>query len=172
MRICLQQRQAAQANPEAPVDPGEFLQTLPESLRQSVLADMEESQIPSLPADLAAEAQSLRREFEQQQRNRVHMMQERFFGSSNLSSILRNTVNRIGNSYLVHGSGGRSDSWRHTFGGRGGSGGPGHAASSLLASANALKFKGRQLLDQEGKQNFRFTLFKILFTFQLYQRCS
>ena len=65
-----QQRQAAQQNPEAPVDPGEFLQTLPESLRQSVLADMEESQIPSLPADLAAEAQVLRREFEQQQRHR------------------------------------------------------------------------------------------------------
>ena len=65
-----QQRQAAAANPEAPVDPGEFLQTLPESLRQSVLADMEESQISSLPADLAAEAQVLRRELEQQQRNR------------------------------------------------------------------------------------------------------
>ena len=46
------------------------LQTLPESLRQSVLADMEESQISSLPADLAAEAQVLRRELETQQRNR------------------------------------------------------------------------------------------------------
>lgn len=65
-----QQRQAAQANPEAPVDPGEFLQTLPESLRQTILADMEESQIASLPADLAAEAHLRRREMEQQQRSR------------------------------------------------------------------------------------------------------
>ena len=69
-----QQRQASAANPEAPVDPGEFLQTLPESLRQSVLADMEESQISSLPADLAAEAQVLRRELETQQRNRYDFL--------------------------------------------------------------------------------------------------
>lgn len=96
-----QQRQAAvAANPEEPVDPGEFLQTLPAQLRQSVLADMEESQIPSLPAEYAAEAQTLRREIEQ--RNRA-MMHERFFSHVNhsgsaLSSILRNTVNRIGKS--------------------------------------------------------------------------
>ena len=94
-----QQRQAAAAtNPEEPVDPGEFLQTLPAQLRQSVLADMEESQIPSLPAEYAAEAQNLRREIEQ--RNRA-MMHERFFSHVNhsgsaLSSILRNTVSRIG----------------------------------------------------------------------------
>lgn len=94
-----QQRQAATAaNPEEPVDPGEFLQTLPSQLRQSVLADMEESQIPSLPAEYAAEAQTLRREIEQ--RNRA-MMHERFFSHVNhsgsaLSSILRNTVNRLG----------------------------------------------------------------------------
>ena len=51
----------------------------------------------------------------------------------------------------MHGSGGRgSDAWRHSFGGRGGSSGmPGHPVSSLLAS-NAIKVKGRQLLDQEG----------------------
>ena len=66
-----QQRQAAVANPEAPVDPGEFLQTLSEPLRQTILADMEESQIASLPAEFAAEAQLRRRELEQQQqRNR------------------------------------------------------------------------------------------------------
>ena len=99
-----QQRQAATAaNPEEPVDPGEFLQTLPAQLRQSVLADMEESQIPSLPAEYAAEAQTLRREIEQ--RNRA-MMHERFFSHVNhsgsaLSSILRNTVNRIGNLHFM-----------------------------------------------------------------------
>ena len=157
-----QQRQAAQANPEAPVDPGEFLQSLPESLRQSVLADMEESQIPSLPAELAAQAQVYRRENEQRlERNRVHNLQERFFGNSNLSSILRNTVNRIGSSYFVHGSGGgRSDSWRHTFGGRQAGGPGGMSASSLLASASAsMKFKGRQLLDQEGLSCLLIVLF-------------
>ena len=102
-----QQRQAAaQANPEEPVDPGEFLQTLPAQLRQSVLADMEESQIPSLPAEYAAEAQNLRREVEQ--RNRA-MMHERFFSHVNhgsaLSSILRSTVNRIGSQYVIGGMG-------------------------------------------------------------------
>ena len=91
----LQQRQAAAANPDAPIDAGEFLPTLPASLRQSVLADLEDSQLPSLPADLAAEAQTLRRELEQ--RNRA-VMHERFFGHSNaaITSILRNTANRMG----------------------------------------------------------------------------
>lgn len=91
-----QQRQAAAANPDAPIDAGEFLATLPASLRQSVLADLEDSQLPSLPAELVAEAQTLRRELEQ--RNRA-VMHERFFGHSNaaITSILRNTVNRMGN---------------------------------------------------------------------------
>ena len=52
-------------DPTTPVDPGEFLQTLPPSLRQSLLADKEESQISALPAELAAEAQNLRRDYEQ-----------------------------------------------------------------------------------------------------------
>ena len=84
-------------------------------------------------------------------------MHERFFnhGGSALSSILRNTVNRIGNSYVVQG--GRSDTWRHAFGGRGGAGGPSSATSALLA--NSLKFKGRQLLDQEGLSCLLIVLF-------------
>ena len=101
-----QQRQtAATVDPSAPVDPGEFLQTLPPSLRQSLLAEMEESQISALPAEIAAEAQTLRRDFEQ--RNRA-LMHERFFNHVNhpaatLSSILRSTVNRMG-GYTVHSS--------------------------------------------------------------------
>ncbi|XP_067638187.1 E3 ubiquitin-protein ligase HUWE1 isoform X2 [Eurosta solidaginis] len=60
-----QQRQAASAgNPEDPVDTAAFFQNLPESLRQAILTDMEESQISSLPPDLAAEAQYLRRDWE------------------------------------------------------------------------------------------------------------
>ena len=115
-------------------------------------------------------------------------MHERFFshGGSALSSILRNTVNRMGNSYVVQGllfrfhekfkfkfltfffQGGRSDSWRHAFGGRGGAGGPSSATSALLASANSLKFKGRQLLDQEGllflfHEKFKFKLLTVFF---------
>ena len=111
-------------DPTAPVDPGEFLQTLPPSLRQSLLADMEESQISALPAELAAEAQNLRRDYEQVnvkreitlglqgeclqpishfhlQRNSRQMMHERFFnhvnhsGGPTLSSILRSTVSRL-----------------------------------------------------------------------------
>ena len=145
-----QQRQAAAANPEAPIDAGEFLSTLPASLRQSVLADLEESQLPSLPAELAAEAQTLRRELEQ--RNRA-VMHERFFGHSNaaITSILRNTVNRMGNQYVIGGIHGMSrDAWRtHPLGGRAGATSHSHAAS-LLASANAMRFRGRQLLDHEG----------------------
>merc|ERR1719508_679258 len=79
-RLEQQRQNAAQADPTAPVDPGEFLQTLPPSLRQSLLADMEESQISALPADLAAEAQNLRRDYEQRHRQ---MMHERFFNHVN-----------------------------------------------------------------------------------------
>jgi len=150
-RLEQQRQNAAQADPSAPVDPGEFLQTLPPSLRQSLLADMEESQISALPADLAAEAQNLRRDYEQRSRQ---MMHERFFNHVNhtgptLSSILRNTVNRLGNQYAIHtGSGGpgRSNLWRSI-----GRGGPGHQQSAAaLAAANNVKFRGRQLLDHEG----------------------
>lgn len=60
-----QQRQAASAaNPDDPVDTAAFFQNLPESLRRAILTDMEESQIASLPPDLAAEAQYLRRDWE------------------------------------------------------------------------------------------------------------
>ncbi len=156
-----QQRQAAAtANPEAPVDPGEFLQNLPANLRQSVLADLEESQMSALPADLAAEAQNLRREFDL--RNHRAMMHDRFFshvgghgrhGGATLSSILRNTVNTLGNQYHVIGGlgNGSREGWRFAGSGRGGFGGAGGQGypASLLSSTN-LKFKGRQLLDNEG----------------------
>ena len=85
----LQAQTTAQANPEAPVDPASFLATLPSTLRQSVLADMDDSMVAVLPADLAAEAQSLRRDLEERHRR---MVQERLFtqaGSGSLSSILR-----------------------------------------------------------------------------------
>ncbi|WAR27034.1 HUWE1-like protein [Mya arenaria] len=77
-------------NPEAPVDPASFFATLPSSLRQSVLADMDDTMMAVLPADLAAEAQGLRRELEDRHRR---IMQDRLFtqpgSSGSLSSILR-----------------------------------------------------------------------------------
>ena len=149
-RLEQQRQSAAQVDPAAPVDPGEFLQTLPPSLRQSLLAEMEESQISALPAEIAAEAQTLRRDFEQ--RNRA-MMHERFFSHVNhpaatLSSILRNTVNRMG-GYTVHSStGGPGRSvWSRSIG----RGGPSHQHSAaLIAAQTSAKFKGRQLLDHEA----------------------
>jgi len=78
------------SNPEAPVDPASFFATLPSSLRQSVLADMDDSMMAVLPPDIAAEAQSLRRQLEDRHRR---MMQERLFtqpgSGGSLSSILR-----------------------------------------------------------------------------------
>ncbi|XP_037929563.1 E3 ubiquitin-protein ligase HUWE1 [Teleopsis dalmanni] len=66
-----QQRQAAQSvNPDDPVDAAAFFQNLPDSLRQTILTDMEESQMASLPPDLAAEAQNLRREWESRNNSR------------------------------------------------------------------------------------------------------
>eukprot|EP00095_Tigriopus_kingsejongensis_P000124 snap_masked-scaffold450_size166944-processed-gene-0.5 protein:Tk00124 transcript:snap_masked-scaffold450_size166944-processed-gene-0.5-mRNA-1 annotation:"e3 ubiquitin-protein ligase huwe1-like isoform x5" len=148
-----QQRQAAaNQNPEAPVDPGEFLQTLPTSLRQSVLADMEESQMSALPADLAAEAQTLRREFEI--RNRA-MIQERLFnhvnqgGNSALNSILRNTFTGRGSQYVIGGFGnsrGRTrdrDGWTSHID-------PGVSSLHQAYHTPNMKIKGRPLLDHEG----------------------
>ena len=87
-RLERERQAAATANPDAPVDPANFIQTLPPSLRRQVLADMDDSQIALLPGDLASEAQALRSELEQRQRQ----IQERFFtthAGSTLSRILR-----------------------------------------------------------------------------------
>lgn len=84
--------QAAQnrENPETPVDPAGFIQSLPATLRRQVLADMDDSMVAVLPPDLAAEATSLRRDLEERQRR---LVQERFFhpGAASLSTILRHS---------------------------------------------------------------------------------
>lgn len=64
------------------------------SLRQTVLADIDDSLLPLLPTDLASEAQSLRREIEARHHR---ILQERFsFGSgdraSAISALLRHTA--------------------------------------------------------------------------------
>ena len=76
----------------------EFAQTLPPALRQSILADMEDSQMAVLPPELAAEAQNLRREWEARNRQ---LMADRFFthvgnsGNNALSSIIRSSMGRL-----------------------------------------------------------------------------
>ena len=80
---------SAAPNPEAPVDPANFISSLPTALRQQVLADMDDSMIAVLPSQYAAEAQALRRELEDRHRR---LMQERYIaqaGGTSLSSILR-----------------------------------------------------------------------------------
>ena len=88
----LQQQQTTPASAEAPVDPVSFLASLPSSLRQQVLADMDDTTVAVLPPDLAAEAQALRRELEERHRR---LMQERLFaqaaGAGSLSAILRHS---------------------------------------------------------------------------------
>lgn len=83
-------QQGGQNAPDTPVDPANFLASLPPNLRQQVLADMDDSMMAVLPPDIAAEARELRRELEYRQRR---LMQERLFaqsGAASLSAILRN----------------------------------------------------------------------------------
>ena len=163
------QRAATNIDPDAP---HQFIQTLPPLLRRQVLADMDDSQIAVLPEQLATEAQALRNELEQRQRQ----VQERFFtthAGSTLSRILRSA------GTLSHGSIHRmhatlfADS---SSGGRLGTGtryaiqtmhGASHwpwnvshprgssSASNLQKVGSSYwpglaKFKGRQLLDHEA----------------------
>lgn len=68
-----------------PVDPTLFIQTLPSTLRQSVLAEMDDSLIAVLPADLAAEAQEHR---ETLRRRQGRYMQDRLLSG-------RHPLNRL-----------------------------------------------------------------------------
>uniref|UniRef100_UPI00358F3842 E3 ubiquitin-protein ligase HUWE1 isoform X5 n=1 Tax=Myxine glutinosa TaxID=7769 RepID=UPI00358F3842 len=156
-----QRREMAQnPNPEAPVDPVTFIQTLPSALRQSVLADMDDSLLAVLPPDIAAEAQTLRRELEARHRQ---LMQERLFSHSNssaLSAILRSTglSGRLGANRGVQytrltmtRSGGFQ--WGTTNQNRtssGGGGGSGSGGGGSGGTDGWLKLRGRQLLDHEA----------------------
>lgn len=161
------QRAASNIDPDAP---HQFIQTLPPLLRRQVLADMDDSQIAVLPEQLATEAQALRNELEQRQRQ----VQERFFtthAGSTLSRILRSagtlshgsihrmhatlfadsaTGGRIGGGtrYAIQTMHGTSH-WPWVGGSRGSN------AANMQNSGSAYrpglsKFKGRQLLDHEA----------------------
>lgn len=97
--ILAQQRieQQRLPNPIDPVDAAAFFQNLQPSLRQAILTDMEDSQISLLPSELAAEAQNLRRDWENRNRqimreqiNQIARAGSRNVGTSlSLSSVLR-----------------------------------------------------------------------------------
>ncbi|XP_032797159.2 LOW QUALITY PROTEIN: E3 ubiquitin-protein ligase HUWE1 [Daphnia magna] len=145
-----QQRTVVPANPNEPVDPADFLSTLPPALRQSILADMEDSQMAVLPPELAAEAQNLRREWEARNRQ---LMTDRFFthvgnsGANALSSIIRNSMGRLGSRYGVHPvhNRGHWGGW-----GRPVAGASGSSAVAAQAAANGVRLRGRHLLDHEA----------------------
>lgn len=134
-RLEQQRQQAARANPDDPMDPVSFLQTLPPSLRQTILADLEDSQFAALPPELAQEAQTLRRQREERNRH-VHDHMFSRSGTS-LSSILRNTA-RIG-SRLMH-----SSSWSTSWNLRPSSSG------QQVTTTSSSKPRGRPLLDHEA----------------------
>ncbi|XP_067140217.1 E3 ubiquitin-protein ligase HUWE1 isoform X2 [Centruroides vittatus] len=144
-----QQRLAAQnSNPDTPVDPAGFIQTLPPALRQQVLADMDDSLLALLPPDLAAEAHALRRELEARHRQ----MQERFLSShagTALSRILR-SAGRMGTRYTIHTVPQRGQwTWNTLSRGAGSStAGTGGIQSGSLPSS--LRLRGRQMLDHEA----------------------
>ncbi|XP_037772840.1 E3 ubiquitin-protein ligase HUWE1-like isoform X4 [Penaeus monodon] len=133
-RLEQQRQQAARSNPDDPVDSVSFLQTLPPSLRQTILADLEDSQFAALPPELAQEAQTLRRQREERNRHAHEHMFSRT--NASLSSILRNTA-RMG-SRLMH-----SSSWSTSWNLR-------PSSSGQQASTTTTKPKGRQLLDHEA----------------------
>ncbi|GAB6020026.1 hypothetical protein CHUAL_002775 [Chamberlinius hualienensis] len=149
-----QQRIASQnTSPDVPVDPSTFIQTLPPSLRQQVLADMDDTVVAVLPPDLAAEAQSLRQELEAHHRQ----MQERIFGHNTaLSNIIRSTVGRFNSGrYTFHTSGSHRGHWpfptslsaRAASGLSALTGGDGRSGIPVGAS---MRLRGRQLLDHEA----------------------
>ncbi|XP_054925199.1 E3 ubiquitin-protein ligase HUWE1 isoform X3 [Dermacentor andersoni] len=145
-----QQRLAAQnCNPDAPVDPASFIQTLPPGLRQQVLADMDDSLLALLPAELASEAHSLRRELEARHRQ----MQERFFsshGGTALSRILRSAAGRMGTRYTIHTVPHHRGQWTwNALSSRGGAGG-GSSGGGALGPPSSQQARGRQLLDHEA----------------------
>eukprot|EP00061_Rhincodon_typus_P009745 g33482.t1 len=163
-RVEQQRRELAQtANPDTPMDPVTFIQTLPSDLRRSVLEDMEDSVLAVMPPDIAAEAQALRREQEARQRQLMH---ERLFShssSSALSAILRSTgfTGRLGGNrgvqytrLAVQRSGafqwGSSTHNRYTT--RNTLAGPrSHDRASSSSNVDSLlRLRGRLLLDHEA----------------------
>lgn len=132
-RLEQERRRVATANPDQPVDPGAFLRNLPPQLRQTVLADIDDSLMNVLPAEMASEAQSLRRDREIRQQR---LIQERFAlgdTASAISTLLRHSglTRRAGGPHFP----------RYSQNSRG---------FSNTAPKTNFKYAGRQLLDHEA----------------------
>ncbi|XP_066283508.1 E3 ubiquitin-protein ligase HUWE1-like [Branchiostoma lanceolatum] len=128
--------QRAAANPEQPVDPAGFIQNLPSSLRQQVLADMDDTVLAVMPPEIAAEARNLRRELEERHRQ---LMQERLFSAaSGLASRLGGRgIHYIQSALPQH----HRNTWRW---------GTQHNRAATATTANQVRLRGRQLLDHEA----------------------
>lgn len=141
-----QQRQAASnSNPDQPVDPAIFIQTLAPNLRRQVLADMDDSLISLLPTDLAAEALLLRREY----------LTSNASANSTLSRLLRTAaagrIQRARYTIAVPDHVHNPSSWSWGLDRPGGSLSHGNNSNrNLMALTRDSKFKGRQLLDCEA----------------------
>lgn len=140
-----QQRQAAlNSNPDQPVDAASFIQTLAPNLRRQVLADIDDSLLPVLPSELAAEAQALRRE----------LISSHQSANSTLSRLLRNAASgRMQRTrYPISSAPDHTHphtSWNWTMDRTNGS-----LSQAGMMNRNLLSipkdFKGRQLLDCEA----------------------
>jgi len=140
-----QQRQAAaNSNPDQPVDPAIFIQTLPPNLRRQVLADIDDSLLSLLPQDLAAEAMLLRREYMNLSAN----------ANSTLSRLLRTAaagrMQRARYTIAVPDQFHNPSSWNWAMERTSGSLAHGNSSNRNLLAPRDPKFKGRQLLDCEA----------------------
>ncbi|KAK5639592.1 hypothetical protein RI129_012084 [Pyrocoelia pectoralis] len=137
-RLEQQRHAAAHANPDEPVDAGAFFETLQPSLRTMILSDMEDSQMSALPPDLAAEAQTLRRDWEARNRQ---IVQERIF-QSNLTTIIRHsTRGRLSSRLNTHLLPQRAQ-W--------GTWGRAELFPPVPSTSQGMRMRGRQLLDHES----------------------
>lgn len=142
-----QQRQAAlNSNPDQPVDPANFIQTLAPNLRRQVLADMDDSVLSLLPTDLAAEAHALRRE----------LLSSNATANSTLSRLLRTAAaGRMQRArYTIasvsdHGHR-QHPPWGWALDPGASLSHGGNSSRNLLALTRDSKLKGRQLLDSEA----------------------
>nr|XP_006822183.1 PREDICTED: E3 ubiquitin-protein ligase HUWE1-like [Saccoglossus kowalevskii] len=133
--------QQAGPSSQEPIDPALFIQNLPASLRQTVLQDMDDSNVALLPADMAAEAQALRREM-QLRRTQERLLHE----NSVLSALFRSGFpGRVGGRGVTYARvsipQSRGSNWAWGNVGR----------NAQAGSAGPIaKFRGRQLVDAEA----------------------
>ncbi|KAH7639382.1 e3 ubiquitin-protein ligase huwe1-like protein [Dermatophagoides farinae] len=162
-----QQRLNAQnTNPDTPVDPVSFFRSLPPSLRRQVLSDLDDSQVQLLPPEFANEARTLRREYEQRNRQ-IH---DRLFDSN--SAILRIIRSAAPRTAALRYDGLSIPSWTHArFSFRNGGGSSSHdnnrygyGSSSGFGRHTPRAFtsrslRGKYLLDYDALSSILILLF-------------